>query len=241
VWKGRLTADVAVLCGGSAVDLPEQGPYYARRFCTVDSFDTHHDIPANCRKVYAAARRAGTVSVIPTGWNPGVFSLERVLSDAFLPGAAHYTFWGKGVSQGHSDAARHVEGVADARQYTIPVPAAMERVRSGGNPLLSTREKHMRLVYIVAREGADKARIEKSIKTMPHYYADYDTEVRFISAQQMKRDHSTYPHAGFVMTTGRTGDGNKALIEYRCQWSSNPEATGSILLAHARAAYRLRR
>jgi diaminopimelate dehydrogenase len=238
-WKGKLKADVAVLCGGSAIDLPEQGPFYAKHFSTVDSFDTHHDIPSYFRKINAVARRAGTVSVISTGWDPGTFSLERVLADTFIPGASHYTFWGRGVSQGHSDAARHVEGVKDARQYTIPINAALERVRSGENPALSAREKHKRLVYVVAADGVDRARITKDIVEMPNYYSDYDTEVLFITADEMKRDHSAYPHAGFVLATGRTGGGNRALIEYRCEWGSHPEATGNILLAHARAAFRL--
>jgi diaminopimelate dehydrogenase len=240
-WKGKLKADVAVLCGGSAVDLPEQGPFYARFFSTVDSFDTHHDIPAYFKKMDDIGRRAGNVCVISTGWDPGIFSLERVLADAFIPAASHYTFWGRGVSQGHSDAARHVPGVKDARQYTIPIPAALERVRSGQSPVLSVREKHTRLVYVVAEYGADKTRISDEIKRMPNYYADYDTEVVFISAEEMKRDHAAYPHAGFVLATGKTGGGNKALTEYRCEWGSNPEATGNILLAHARAAFRLKK
>jgi len=240
-WSAKLGADVAILCGGSAVDLPQQGPYFARFFHTVDSFDTHHDIPDYFRTMDGTARKAGKVSVISTGWDPGLFSLQRVLTDAFLPGSAHYTFWGKGVSQGHSDAARHVKGVKDARQYTIPIEKALERVRSGENPELSTREKHRRLVYIVAEQGADRERIAGEIREMPNYYADYDTEVVFIGEEEMKRDHAAYPHAGFVLASGRTGDGNKALTEYRCEWGSNPEATGCILVAHARAAVRLAR
>jgi len=239
-WK-KLGADVAILCGGSAKDLPEQGPFYGRFFNTVDSFDTHHDIPAYFSTMDATAKKAGKVAIISTGWDPGIFSLERVLADAFVPGASHYTFWGKGVSQGHSDAARHVKGVKDARQYTIPVQSALERVRAGENPSLTTREKHTRLCYVVAEPGADKAAIERSIKEMPNYYADYDTKVVFISEEEMKRDHSAYPHGGFVMATGKTGDGSATLTEYRCQWGSNPAATGSILLAHARAAVRLSR
>jgi diaminopimelate dehydrogenase len=239
-WKGKLKADVAILCGGSAKDLPDQGPFYARYFSTVDSFDTHHDIPAYFKTMNAVSRRAGAVSVISTGWDPGTFSMERVLADAFIPEASHYTFWGRGVSQGHSDAARHVQGVKDARQYTIPIPAALERVRTGENPNLTTREKHKRLVYVVAEEGADRDRITRDIAGMPNYYADYDTEVRFISAEEMKRDHSAFPHAGFVLASGKTGAGNRALIEYRCEWGSNPEATGNILVAHARAASRLK-
>ncbi len=239
-WKG-LDADVAILCGGSARDLPGQGPYYAAFFNTVDSFDTHHDIPSYFSTMDAASKAAGKVAIISTGWDPGVFSLERVLADAFVPGAAHYTFWGKGVSQGHSDAARQVSGVKDARQYTIPVQSALERVRAGENPSLSTREKHTRLCYVVAEAGTDKTAIEREIVEMPNYYADYDTTVLFISEQEMARDHSTYPHGGFVMATGTTADGSATLTEYRCQWGSNPAATGSILVAHARAAARLSR
>ncbi len=243
-WREKLNADVAILCGGSAVDLPIQGPFFARFFNTVDSFDTHHDIPAYFARMNSVARKAGKTSVISTGWDPGAFSLERVLADAFIPGAVRHTFWGRGVSQGHSDAARHVEGVRDARQYTIPIEQAIDRVRSGTGAALSTRDKHRRLVYVVAEEGADRERIARDIRTMPNYYADYETEVAFVSEEQMKRDHSAYPHAGFVLTAGTTGagePGNKALIEYRCEWGSNPEATGSILVAHARAAARLAR
>ncbi len=240
-WSSKLSADVAILCGGSAVDLPEQGPYFARFFNTVDSFDTHHDIPSYFETMDKTAKKAGKVSIISTGWDPGIFSLERTLADAFIPGASHYTFWGRGVSQGHSDAARHVKGVKDARQYTIPIQTALDKVRSGENPALSTREKHKRLVYIVAEQGADKTAIEKEIVDMPNYYSDYDTEVVFITEAEMKKDHSAYPHAGFVFASGKTGGGNKAITEYRCEWGSNPEATGSILVAHARAAARLSR
>jgi len=236
-WR-RLGADVAILCGGSAKDLPEQGPFFSRLFNTVDSFDTHHDIPDYFATMDRTAREAGKVAIISTGWDPGVFSLERVLADAFVPGASHYTFWGKGVSQGHSDAARQVKGVKDARQYTIPVQSALERVRAGENPSLTTREKHTRLCYVVAEPGADRAAVEREIKEMPNYYVDYDTTVLFISEEEMKRDHSAYPHGGFVMATGTTGDGSSTLTEYRCQWGSNPAATGSILLSHARAAVR---
>ena len=237
-WSTKIKADVAILCGGSAVDLPQQGPYFSRFFNTVDSFDTHHDIPSYFDTMDKTARGAGKVSIISTGWDPGIFSLERTLADAFIPGATHYTFWGRGVSQGHSDAARHVKGVKDARQYTIPIAAALERVRSGENPSLSAREMHKRLAYIVAEQGADRSKIEKEIKEMPNYYSDYDTEVVFISEEEMKRDHSAYPHAGFVLASGRTGGGNTALTEYRCEWGSNPEASGNILVAHARAAAR---
>jgi diaminopimelate dehydrogenase len=190
------------------------------------------------------ARRAGKTAVISTGWDPGAFSLERVLADAFVPGAACHTFWGRGVSQGHSDAARQVEGVLDARQYTIPIEQAIERARGGEGAAVEARDTHRRLVYVVAEEGADKARIAREIALMPSYYADYETDVVFIGEEEMQRDHSTYPHGGFVLAAGTTGDlepANRALIEYRCEWGSNPEATGSILVAHARAAARLAR
>ncbi|MBN2369834.1 MAG: diaminopimelate dehydrogenase [Vicinamibacteria bacterium] len=240
-WRARLKADVAILCGGSAEDLPDQGPYFARFFCTVDSFDTHADIPDYYKKMNAVARRAGTACIISTGWDPGTFSLERVLADAFFPGASQYTFWGRGVSQGHSDAARRVQGVKDARQYTIPIKSAIDEVRSGSRPRLAARAKHKRRVYVVPAPGADYESIAHAIKTMPKYYADYETEVIFITANEMKRSHAAYPHAGFVLSSSQTGRGNKALIEYRCEWDSNPEATGGILVAHARAAHRLRR
>jgi diaminopimelate dehydrogenase len=240
-WKTCMNADVAILCGGSKNDLPQQGPYFTQFFNTVDSFDTHANIPKYFAEMDKLARENNYVSVISGGWDPGTFSLERVLADAFIPGAKHYTFWGMGVSQGHSDAARQVKGVKDARSYTIPSEDAIERARNGGNPDLTAREKHKRLVYVVAEEDADLARIDKEIKEMPNYFADYDTEVRFILEKEMKEKHSTYPHAGFVLASGKTGEGNKALIEYKCEWASNPEATGNILVACARAAYRLRK
>jgi len=239
-WDKSLYADVAILCGGSKNDLPRQGPYWANFFNTVDSFDTHANIPEYFRRMDGVAKSKGNVAIISAGWDPGTFSLERVLADAFIPGSKRYTFWGKGVSQGHSDAVRQVEGVADARQYTIPVEAALSSVRGGENPELTTRQKHTRLVYVVAKPGADREKITKDIVTMPNYFADYDTTVKFITAAQMKRDHSQYPHGGFVLATGNTSPANKALIEYRCQWGSNPEATANILVACARAGYRMK-
>jgi diaminopimelate dehydrogenase len=245
------TLNVVVLCGGSKEDLfgkegaeernRGQGPYFAERFTTVCSFDTHKRVPEYFAVMGRAAEKGNNVALISAGWDPGTFSLERVLADAFLPGASHYTFWGHGVSQGHSDAVRKIEGVLDARQYTLPVEAALEAVRQGRNPILTTRQKHTRQVYVVAKSGADSAKIERKIKEMPNYFADYDTEVKFISAQEMAEKHSKFPHGGFVMTTGETGRGSQARIEYSCQWQNNPEATGSILVACARAAHRLSR
>lgn len=238
---GLCNLDVAVLCGGSKNDLPQQGPFFARYFNTVDSFDTHANIPTYFAKMDEIAKANNHISIISAGWDPGTFSLERVLADAFIPEAKHYTFWGVGVSQGHSDAARQVRGVKDARSYTIPIKEALEKVRIGENPDLTARQKHKRLVYVVAEENADLTRIDEEIRTMPNYFADYNTEVRFITEEEMKKNHSKYPHAGFVFASGKTGEGNKALIEYRCEWQSNPEATGNILVACARAAYRLRK
>jgi len=235
----ELPADVAVLCGGSKDDLPVQGPKFARYYNVVDSFDTHADIPRYFKKMDGVASEAGNVAIISTGWDPGTFSEERVKADAFIPGSSLYTFWGPGVSQGHSDAARQVEGVKDARQYTLPLDEALERVRSGERPELSTREKHRRLVYVLAEEGVDRKKIVADIKNMPDYYDQYETEVRFVDEQEMKTDHSEMPHGGFVMASGATGKNNKALIEYRCKWDSNPEATANILAAYARAASRL--
>jgi len=232
--------DVAILCGGSKEDTPVQGPLFARRFSTVDSFDTHADIPDYFNQMDAVARECGNVSVISAGWDPGIFSLERVLGDAFLPGSKGYTFWGSGVSQGHSDAARKVSGVVDARQYTIPLESAIEQVREGGAPDFSKKEMHKRVVYVVAENESERERISKEIAEMPNYYADYDTEVIFISAEEMRRNHAAYPHGGFVMTSGQTGKDNRQILEYKCQLVSNPEFTGSILAACARAAFRLK-
>ena len=235
--------DVMVLCGGSATDLPVQTPALARHFCVVDSFDTHARIPAHFESVDAAARESGTLAMISVGWDPGMFSLNRLLGESILPEGSTYTFWGRGVSQGHSDAVRRIEGVRDARQYTVPVEAALTAVRRGENPVLSTGEKHRRVCYVVAEEGADLSRIEREIVTMPNYFADYDTEVHFIGAEEMKRDHSALPHGGCVIRTGRTGrDGeNGQVIEYNLQLDSNPEFTASVIVAYTRAAVRMHR
>jgi diaminopimelate dehydrogenase len=231
--------DVAILCGGSATDLPEQGPFFASLFNTVDSYDTHAKIPEYYTSIDKAARKAGKTSVISTGWDPGLFSLLRVIEESVLPQGDAYTFWGPGVSQGHSDAVRRVEGVLDARQYTIPVESAVERVRSGEQPDLSTREKHLRDCYVVAEDGADLARIEKEIKTMPNYFADYDTKITFITQEEMDTKHAAMPHGGFVMRTGETLESSKHVIEFGLKLNSNPAFTGSVLVAYARAAYRL--
>jgi diaminopimelate dehydrogenase len=236
----RNQVDVMILCGGSKEDTPVQGPEFAEYFSTVDSFDTHADIPVYFQRMNAIAYKNGNISIISAGWDPGTFSLERILGDAFLPGSKPYTFWGKGVSQGHSDAARKVEGVLDARQYTIPIEEAVQRVRVGETPDFSKREMHKRLVYVVTREGADKERIRREIVGMPKYFDEYDTEVIFISSGEMKRDHSAYPHGGFVMTSGMTGGNHRQILEYRCQLESNPEFTASILVACARAASRMK-
>lgn len=233
--------DVMLLCGGSATDLPEQTPRLARLFNVVDSFDTHARIPEHFARVDEAARAAGKAAIISVGWDPGLFSLNRLYAQAVLPQGADYTFWGKGVSQGHSDAIRRIDGVLDARQYTIPVESAVDAVRSGGCPQLTVREKHTRECFVVAREGADLAAIEKEIKTMPNYFAEYDTTVHFISMEEMKRNHSGMPHGGMVIRSGQTGwDGeHRAVVEYSLKLDSNPEFTSSVLLAYARAAYRL--
>jgi diaminopimelate dehydrogenase len=238
--KPSLPVDVAILCGGSKEDVPVQGPLFARWYSTVDSFDTHASIPDYFRRMDSVARENGNVSIISAGWDPGIFSLERVLGDAFLPGGRGYTFWGIGVSQGHSDAARTVPGVIDARSYTHPIESAMQQVRDGKTPEFTSRQKHRRVVYVVAEEGADKDKIKKAITNMPNYFSDYDTEVNFISREQMAKEHSAYPHGGFVMTSGTTGENNKQILEYRCQLASNPEFTGSVLVACARAAARLK-
>ena len=231
--------DVVVICGGSATDLPQQTPALAANFCVVDSFDTHAKIPEHFAKVDAAAKASGKVAVISCGWDPGMFSLNRLYASCILPEGKDYTFWGKGVSQGHSDAIRRIEGVADAKQYTIPVPAALDAVRSGENPQLTTRQKHTRECFVVAEEDADKSRIEEEIKTMPNYFADYDTTVHFISQEELARDHSGIPHGGFVIRSGKTGSGNSHIIEYSLKLDSNPEFTASVLVACARAAYRM--
>ena len=231
--------DVMILCGGSATDLPVQTPLLAKHFNLVDSFDTHAKIPEHFEKADAASKEGGKVSIISVGWDPGMFSLNRLYSAVILPEGKDYTFWGKGVSQGHSDAIRRIEGVIDAKQYTIPVPEALERVRSGENPALTTREKHTRECFVVAEEGADLSRIENEIKTMPNYFADYDTTVHFISKEELDRDHGKMGHGGFVIRSGKTGDGNSHIIEYSLKLESNPEFTSSVLIAYARAAVRL--
>lgn len=234
-------ADVLVICGGSATDLPVQTPEYAKYFNVVDSFDTHAKIPAHFERVDKAAVQSGKVAVISAGWDPGMFSLNRVYASAILPEGKDYTFWGRGVSQGHSDAIRRVAGVADARQYTIPVPESLEAVRSGETPELSVRQKHTRECFVVAQEGADKERIAQEIRQMPDYFADYDTTVHFISQQEMDESHSGIPHGGLVIRSGVTGweQEHKHIVEYRLQLDSNPEFTASVLAAYARAAYRL--
>lgn len=232
--------DVMIMCGGSATDLPEQVPTFAKLFCTVDSFDTHAKIPEYLKNVDAKAKEGKNVSIISVGWDPGMFSNMRAYADAILPFSHTYTFWGKGVSQGHSDAIRRINGVKDARQYTIPVKDAMDRVRAGENPELSTREKHTRECFVVAEDGADLAAIEKEIVTMPNYFADYDTTVHFISQEELNKNHSGLPHGGSVISCGVTGDTNKQVIEYSLNLDSNPEFTGSVLVAYARAAYRMK-
>ena len=233
--------DVMILCGGSATDLPEQTPMLATQFCVIDSFDTHARIPEHFSKVDAAAKGNGNTAIISVGWDPGMFSLNRAIAGAILPQGKDYTFWGKGVSQGHSDAVRRIEGVVDARQYTIPVPSAMEAVRNGEEPTLTTRQKHTRECFVVAEEGADLARIENAIKTMPNYFVDYDTTVHFISQEEMARDHSGIPHGGTVIRSGKTGfhSEHTHVIEYQLHLDSNPEFTASVIVAYARAAYRM--
>lgn len=233
--------DVLIICGGSATDLPVQSPACARSFNIVDSFDTHAKIPEHFAAVDAAAREGGKVAVISAGWDPGMFSLMRLLGGCILPEGRDYTFWGRGVSQGHSDAIRRIEGVKDARQYTVPVEAALASVRAGENPELTTRQKHTRECYVVAEEGADLARIEREIVTMPNYFADYDTTVHFISAEEMAREHGALPHGGFVLRSGTTGAGTHQMIEYGLKLGSNPEFTASVLVCCARAAARMHR
>lgn len=238
-WKDKI--DVMILCGGSATDLPSQTPEFASMFNVVDSFDTHARIPEHFENVENAAKVAGKLGIISVGWDPGMFSLNRMYANAILPQGEDYTFWGKGVSQGHSDAIRRIEGVKDAKQYTIPVEAALQAVRNGENPQLSTREKHTRECFVVLEEGADAKKVEEAIKTMPNYFADYDTTVHFISEEELKKNHSGIPHGGFVLRSGVTGwDGeHKHLIEYSLKLDSNPEFTASVIVAYARAAYRL--
>ena len=231
--------DVLLLCGGSATDLPSQGPRFAQLFNTVDSFDTHAAIPDYFAAVDKAAKSGGNASLISVGWDPGLFSLNRVYAQSVLPDGADYTFWGRGVSQGHSDAARRVSGVLDARQYTVPVESAVEAVRRGEMPKLTTRQKHTRLCYVVAEPGADKARIEREIKEMPNYFDEYDTTVTFISQEELDRDHSEMPHGGFVLRSGKTAGDHQCVIEYSLKLGSNPEFTANALVAYARAVHRL--
>lgn len=236
-WKGKI--DVVIMCGGSATDLPEQVPAVAKVFSTVDSFDTHAKIPEYFKVVDEAAKAGNNTSLISGGWDPGMFSIMRVYANSILSNGKTYTFWGKGVSQGHSDAIRRVPGVKDAKQYTIPIDNAMNKVRNGEKPELSTAEKHLRECFVVAEDEADKAEIERTIKTMPNYFDEYETTVHFISEDELKANHSKMPHGGFVIHSGETGDGNKHIIEYSLKLDSNPEFTASVLIALARATYRL--
>ena len=239
-WKDRI--DVMILCGGSATDLPEMTPVFAKDFNVIDSFDTHATIPAHFAAVDAAAAESGHIAFISLGWDPGLFSVNRLYASAILPQGKDYTFWGKGVSQGHSDAVRRIPGVLDCRQYTIPVPEAMDRVRAGENPELTTREKHTRYCYVVAEDGADKAAIENAIKTMPNYFSDYDTTVEFITMEEMRRDHAGLPHGGSVIRSGITGWNGEChqTIEYKLTLDSNPQFTASVLVACARAAMKMK-
>ncbi len=231
--------DVMILCGGSATDLPEQGPEFAKIFNTIDSYDTHAKIPEYFQSVDEAAKAGGKTSIISVGWDPGLFSINRLMAEAILPNGENYTFWGKGLSQGHSDAIRRVEGVKNGVQYTIPMEEAINRVRSGENPELTTAEKHRRVCYVVPEKGYDTEKIAQEIKTMPNYFADYETEVHFISEEELKANHSAAPHGGFVIRGGTTGEGNTQVYEFSLKLDSNPEFTASVLVAYARAAYRL--
>ena len=238
-WIDKI--DVMILCGGSATDLPEQTPKFAEMFNVIDSFDTHAKIPEHFNNVDKAAKYGNKTAIISVGWDPGLFSLNRMYANAILPNGKDYTFWGKGVSQGHSDAIRRIKGVKDAKQYTIPIDAALEKVRRGENPDLTTREKHTRECFVVLDEGADPKEVEKEIKTMPNYFADYDTTVYFISEDELIKNHNKIPHGGFVLRSGKTGwsNENSHIIEYSLKLDSNPEFTSSVLAAYARAAYRL--
>lgn len=236
-YKGKI--DVMILCGGSATDLPEQTPSMASMFNTVDSFDTHAEIPAFFDRVHAAARQSGKLCIISTGWDPGLFSLNRLLAQAILPEGTDYTFWGKGVSQGHSDAIRRVPGVKAGVQYTVPVQSVIERIRAGETPVLATREKHLRECFVVAEKGADKESIRETIISMPNYFSDYDTTVTFITEEQLKAEHQGMPHGGFVIRSGITGEGTKQIVEFGLKLESNPEFTASVLVAYARAVNRM--
>ena len=236
---GNEPIDVLIICGGSATDLPEQTPKYAALYNVVDSFDTHARIPEHFANVNAAATGAGNVALISCGWDPGLFSLNRLFGNCFVPQGKDYTFWGKGISQGHSDALRRIPGVADAKQYTIPVPEALEAARSGQNPELTTREKHTRECWVVLEEGADAEAVRKQIVEMPNYFDEYDVTVNFISQEELNRDHSAMPHGGFVLRSGQMASGNTSVIEYSLKLDSNPEFTSSVLVAYARAIARL--
>ncbi|MBQ6718127.1 MAG: diaminopimelate dehydrogenase [Clostridia bacterium] len=241
ILKYETEIDVVIICGGSATDLPTMTPSLAEHFNVIDSFDTHARIPEHFDNVDNVAKTTNHTALISGGWDPGMFSINRLYASSILPNGKDYTFWGKGVSQGHSDAIRRIDGVKDARQYTVPISAALDAVRSGANPELTTREKHLRECFVVAEEGADKAKIENDIKTMPNYFADYDTIVHFISEEELQRDHATLPHGGFVIRTGTTGVNheNKHIIEYSLKLDSNPEFTASVLVAYARAVNKL--
>lgn len=241
IEKHKDEVDVLIICGGSATDLPKQTPEYAKYFNVIDSFDTHAKIPEHFSNVDKAAKDNGNVALISCGWDPGLFSLNRLYANCILPNGSDYTFWGKGVSQGHSDAIRRIKGVKDARQYTVPVQAALDAVRSGSNPSLTTRQKHTRECFVVVEEGADKARIEKEIKEMPNYFADYDTTVTFITEEELQCNHAGIPHGGFVIRTGKTGWDNEFnnVIEYSLKLDSNPAFTSSVLVAYARAIFRM--
>ena len=237
-WTDKI--DVMILCGGSATDLPKQTPEFAKMFNVIDSFDTHAKIPEHFAAVDSAAKTSNHVAIISVGWDPGLFSLARVYGNAILPGGKDYTFWGKGVSQGHSDAIRRISGVKDAKQYTVPIDAALEAVRGGKNPELSTRQKHLRECFVVLEEGADAKKVEQEIKTMPNYFADYDTTVNFISEEELQKNHSGLAHGGFVIRSGKTGDNkmHNHIVEFNLKLDSNPEFTASVLVAYARAAYK---
>ncbi len=236
-WQGKI--DVLILCGGSATDLPEQTPKYAKMFNVVDSFDTHAKIPTHFKNVDEASRANKKTAAISVGWDPGMFSLNRLYANCIMPDGCDYTFWGKGVSQGHSDAVRRIEGVLDARQYTIPIESALEAVRAGKNPKLTTREKHKRECFVVLKEGADPKKVEQQIVTMPNYFDEYDTTVHFITKEELDKNHSGIPHGGFVIRCGETSPNVKHVIEYSLKLDSNPEFTTSVLIAYARAIYRL--
>ena len=242
IKKYKNDIDVVIICGGSATDLPQITPMLAKDFNVVDSFDTHAKIPEHFENVDKASKENGNIALISSGWDPGMFSVSRIYASAILPNGKDYTFWGKGVSQGHSDAIRRIEGVLDARQYTVPVESSLKKVRNGENPELTTAEKHTRECFVVAAEGADLARIENEIKTMPNYFSDYNTTVTFITAEEMKKNHSKLPHGGFVIRTGTTGANgeNKHVIEYSLKLDSNPEFTASVLVAYARAILKMK-